>query len=127
MPYKTITTHHFAHARLFFCVIPANTKHLYNIYTTSAQCLRRWPNIAIMLYKCFVFAGMLRECVIFAGRKALSLISLSFFLNQILSSSIRPISSNNSKAVGLIFYHLEYEPSLICSLKDTEMGPIKKA
>ena len=25
---------------------PANTRHLYNIYTTSAQRLRRWPNIA---------------------------------------------------------------------------------
>ena len=30
---------------------PANTKHLYNIYTTSAQRLRR----------CFVFAGLWRE------------------------------------------------------------------
>ena len=49
------------------------------------------------------------------------------FLNQILSSSLRPISSNNSKAGELIFYHLEYEPCLICSLKDTKMGPIKKA
>ena len=27
------------------CVIPANTKHLYNIYATSAQRLRRWSNI----------------------------------------------------------------------------------
>ena len=37
---------------------PANTKHLYNICTTSAQRLRRWPNIVQMLYKCFVFAGI---------------------------------------------------------------------
>ena len=36
---------------------PANTKHLYNICTTSSQRLRRWPNIVQMLYKCFVFAG----------------------------------------------------------------------
>ena len=28
---------------------PANTKHLHNIYTTSAQRLRRWPT----LYKCY--------------------------------------------------------------------------
>ena len=35
----------------------ANTKHLYNICTTPAQCPRRWPNIVQMLYKCFVFAG----------------------------------------------------------------------
>ena len=27
---------------------PANTKYLYNICTTSAQLLRRWPNIAQM-------------------------------------------------------------------------------
>ena len=34
------------------------TSHLYNIYTTSAQRLRRWSSIVQMLYKCFVFAGM---------------------------------------------------------------------
>ena len=28
-----------------FLVSPANTKHLNNIYTTSAQRLRRWSNI----------------------------------------------------------------------------------
>ena len=38
-------------------VNPANTKHLHNICTTSAQRLRRWSNIVQMLYKCFVFAG----------------------------------------------------------------------
>ena len=38
--------------------IPANTKHLYNICTTSAQRLRRRSNIVQMLYKCFVFAGI---------------------------------------------------------------------
>ena len=40
---------------------PANTKHLYNICTTSAQRLRRWSNIVQkqnkMLHKCFVFTG----------------------------------------------------------------------
>ena len=38
--------------------IPANTKDLYNVWTTLAQRLRRWSNIVQMLYKCFVFAGM---------------------------------------------------------------------
>ena len=38
---------------------PANTKHLYNICTTSAQRLRRWSNIVQMLYKCFVFSGVM--------------------------------------------------------------------
>ena len=36
---------------------PANTRHLYNICTTSAQRLRRWSNIVQKLYKCFVLAG----------------------------------------------------------------------
>ena len=36
--------------------IPANTKHLYNICTTSAQSLRRWSNNVKMLYKYLVFA-----------------------------------------------------------------------
>ena len=31
--------------------IPARTKHLYTMCTTSAQNLRRWPNIVQMLYK----------------------------------------------------------------------------
>ena len=34
--------------------IPANTKHLYNMCTLTAQRLRRWPNIVHMVYKCFV-------------------------------------------------------------------------
>ena len=41
---------------------PAKTTHLYNIFTTSAQRLRRWSNIVQMLYKCFVLTGItLRE------------------------------------------------------------------
>ena len=36
---------------------PASTKHLYDIYTTPAQRLQRWYNIAQMLHECFVFAG----------------------------------------------------------------------
>ena len=41
------------------CVIPANTKHLYNICTTSARRFRRWPNIVQMLYKCFCVCWVL--------------------------------------------------------------------
>ena len=40
------------------CIFPANTKHLYNIWTTPAQRLRRWSNFVQMLYKCFVFTGL---------------------------------------------------------------------
>ena len=32
-----------------YITIPANTNHLYNICTTSAQRLRRWSNIVQML------------------------------------------------------------------------------
>ena len=39
--------------------IPVNTKHLFNIYTTTAQRLRRWSAIVWMLYKCFVFTVIL--------------------------------------------------------------------
>ena len=41
-----------------FSKMPTNTKHLYNIFTMAAESLRRWSNIAQMLYKCFVFAEM---------------------------------------------------------------------
>ena len=36
---------------------PANTKHVYNIYTMLDQRRRRWLDVVQMLYKCFVFAG----------------------------------------------------------------------
>ena len=39
-------------------LIPANTEHLYNICTMLDQRRRRWADIVQMLYKCFVFAGM---------------------------------------------------------------------
>ena len=39
--------------------IPANTWHLYNICTMLDQRRRRWAYVVQMLYKCFVFAGML--------------------------------------------------------------------
>ena len=42
---------------------PANTKHLYNICTTSVQRLRRWTNIVQLLYKCLVFTGWLAHSV----------------------------------------------------------------
>ena len=36
---------------------PVSTKHLHNIYTMSAQLLRRCSNTVQMFYKCFVFSG----------------------------------------------------------------------
>ena len=46
------------HATLdqFWRNAPANTKHLYNICTMSAQRYQRWADIVQMIYKCFVFA-----------------------------------------------------------------------
>ena len=38
---------------------PANTKYLYNICTMLDQRRRRWADVVQMLYRCFVFAGIL--------------------------------------------------------------------
>ena len=42
-------------------IISANTKHLYNICTMLDQRRRRWADVVQMLYKCFVFDGMLLQ------------------------------------------------------------------
>ena len=39
----------------FTGTIPANTKHLYNMYTMLGQRRRRWADIVYMSYKSFVF------------------------------------------------------------------------
>ena len=57
VPYSQVLTHHVT-AYPAKCYIPANTKHLYNICTTSAQRLRRWSKIVLMLYKSFVYMGI---------------------------------------------------------------------
>ena len=41
----------------FTAAIPANTKHLCNIYTMLDQRRRRCADVVQMLYKSFVFAG----------------------------------------------------------------------
>ena len=46
---------------------PVNTKYLYNICTTSAQRLRRWPSIVQMLYKCFVLTSNVGPCLTLVG------------------------------------------------------------
>ena len=44
---------------------PANSKHVYNIYTMLVQRLWRWSNIVQILYTCFEFAGWSLESVVF--------------------------------------------------------------
>ena len=39
--------------------VPANKNHLYIICTTSVQRLRRWSIFVQMLYKCFMFPGVI--------------------------------------------------------------------
>ena len=58
-----IHLHHRPTLYMTLCLstITANTKHLYNICTTSARRLRGWSNIVQMLYKCFVFTGIISE------------------------------------------------------------------
>ena len=49
-------------SRLRCHLYPANTKHLYNICTISAQRLRRWFNIAQMLHKFMFRVCWVCEC-----------------------------------------------------------------
>ena len=44
-------------------IFPANTEHLYNICTTSAQRPQRWSNIVQMFCVCWVRAGGFSEYV----------------------------------------------------------------
>ena len=47
--------HVYIDSRLLWCRwYPANTKHLHDICTTSAQRLRRWADVVQISYKCFV-------------------------------------------------------------------------
>ena len=39
--------------------VQANTNHLYNMCTMLDQRRRRWADVVEMLYKCFVFAGII--------------------------------------------------------------------
>ena len=60
------------------CPTPANTKHLYNIWTKSTQRLRRWSNNVQMLFKCCVFAGIAEYFqILFFQDKILTLASLT--------------------------------------------------
>ena len=50
----------YKHVQRYFCMyvfLSSKRKHLYNIYTTSGQLLRRRSNIVQMLYKYFVLTG----------------------------------------------------------------------
>ena len=59
-----------------------NTKYLYNIYTTPAQHLRRWADVAEMLYKCFY-------CMV--GQMIVS--TEVMFLNSVITKSYKLLSS----------------------------------
>ena len=56
--YNTETSRSQWFSMITICPIPANTKHLYSIYSLSDQRRRRWAKIVQMLNKGFVFAGM---------------------------------------------------------------------
>ena len=82
---------------------PANTKHYYNICTTSAQRLRRWSNIVQMLYKYFLFTGNRVELI---GHVHFWC-SGTLFKNAALAQRIR-YSSRRSlfiSCITVIFFH----------------------
>ena len=66
--YATIQRHKTVIAYCWFCSIPANTKHLYDICIMLVQRRRRWGDVVQMLHKCFVFAGKVL-CIILGGLK----------------------------------------------------------
>ena len=86
-----------------FEIFPANTKHFYNICTTSAQRLRRWYDIVQMLYKYFVFAG--------AGPipGSVSQWLLSGIIPEIISSAVSCLSAhvNDVHYLGSVAVMLE--------------------
>ena len=46
-------------SKLIILQLTANTKHLYIVRTMLNQRQRRWADVVQMLYKCFVFAGVI--------------------------------------------------------------------
>ena len=50
---------HLCYCMVYGELLLVTTKHLYNICTMLDQRRRRWSNFAQMLYKCFVFTGIL--------------------------------------------------------------------
>ena len=59
---------------------PANTKHLYNICTTSAQRLRRWTNIVQMLYKCLCLLGSIPKPIVWVQTTHIILITIPILM-----------------------------------------------
>ena len=55
--------------------IPANTKHLYTICIMLDQRRRRWADVVQMLYKCFVFLGILQYPEVFVLSQPLNAIT----------------------------------------------------
>ena len=70
----------------------ANTKHLHNICTTSAQRLRRWSNIVQMLYKCFLVCN--------AGDRADSLLPVIKENRAIIQAN--QAAHNATRTIGII-------------------------
>ena len=60
---ETVTKHGYMYhgydVTLLSLIIPVNTKHLYKNCTMLDQPRKRWTAVVQVLYKCFVFAGML--------------------------------------------------------------------
>ena len=58
-PWHTTVCDHWErqHLLLVAVVDPVNVKHLYNICKMLDQRRRRWVDVVLMLYTCFVFTG----------------------------------------------------------------------
>ena len=100
--------------------------HLYNICTTSAQRLRRRPNIVQILYKSFVFAGNRASIVALQGQIGWSLPKYRRYSNMLRLWSrlftLKKTFTNyrNYKLCNSFFY---FEYGLQCP--DSSLGNIK--
>ena len=77
--------------------IPANTKHLNNMFTRSAKRLRRWFNIVQMLYKCVVFTGVAAEPNLSGG-----------IINQICQFDLKTMLHLKKNICGMKSYTADY-------------------
>ena len=88
---------------------PANTKHLYNICTTSVQHRRRWANIVQVLYKSFVFAGKITE----ASPSALAFCRLLPHLGAVWGLISASLSATNCQIYFLLTRFFWRQPDFI--------------
>ena len=100
--------------------IPARTKHLYTMCTTSAQNLRRWPNIVQMLYKfTFHVAKQRFQPVTWSGGGPRVVVSTAAFHARVRGSVP---GLGGFKETKMFLPHPRVKVSIVGSLRDREVA-----